>query len=89
MKISKEVLKKKILQVLEIAPYLHENPEDMYLALMKDYPLRAVKECIEELKEEYGTAEECYLTEQTMKELNNGASVHVGNVILVPPNKNG
>jgi len=51
-KVSKKQLKKKILQVLDIAPYLYENPEEVYLALLRKYPLEAVEICIKELKEE-------------------------------------
>jgi len=51
-KISKTNLKKKIEQILDIAPFLHMNPESVYLALLKEYPLSAIKECIKELKEE-------------------------------------
>jgi len=52
MKINKEKLKKKILGILDIAPYLYKNPEDIYVALLRIYPLKAIEICIKELKEE-------------------------------------
>ena len=56
-KISKEELRRKILDVLNIAPYLWKEPIDVWKTVNydennPDYPLGAIKEIIEELKEE-------------------------------------
>jgi len=56
MKINKKDLKTKILQVLDIAPYL--KAEELYLALMKGFPLSAIEECLKELKAEAKLDEE-------------------------------
>ena len=57
-KISKTKLKSEILKILDIAPFLHTSPEEMYKALLKKYPLKAIEICIDELKKENKLEEE-------------------------------
>jgi len=69
-KISKKKLKNEILKILDIAPYLHKNPENIYIALLKKYPLRAIEICVDELKKErkLELEEEFEFAEETKKE---------------------
>ena len=45
------------------------------------------KMTVKELEEEYGEADYIYLTEESLKELNNSNPIHCGDVILIPKNK--